>query len=327
MNLSHADQIAKAALYEGYLLYPYRPSAVKNRQRWNFGVIYPPAYGEADDGCSLSTMQTEILALGTSVSRIEVRLRFLQLETAIDSAAATPRGWQYAVEREIILPARPLQELCASACVHSVRLPAEKRTVDEMDDGQRSATTRVQEAIEGRIEIKAESPESEIFRIRVRVSNTTSMTGPSNRDAALLRSLVSAHIVLGVESGEFVSLLEAPGRLQFLAAQCENLGVWPVLVGHPGERDTVMASPIFLYDYPQIAPESAGDLFDGTEIDEILSLRIMTLTDDEKAEIRRSDDRARQILDRTEAMPAEHFMRMHGAMRKVDTPTQKEDAS
>ncbi len=45
-------------------------------------------------------------------------------------------------------------------------------------------------------------------------------------------------------------------------------------------------SPIILYDYPQIAPESAGDFFDSTEMDEMLTLRIMTLTDDEKSDMR-----------------------------------------
>jgi hypothetical protein len=138
-----------------------------------------------------------------------------------------------------------------------------------------------------------------------------------NRDEALMRSLVSTHVILGAEKGEFVSLLEPPPELQDLAAQCENVGVWPVLVGEQGQRDTVLASPIILYDYPQIAPESPGDLFDGTEIDEILSLRIMTLTDEEKREMRESDERTRQILERTEAMPAEQFMKLHGGIRSL----------
>ena len=116
-----------------------------------------------------------------------------------------------------------------------------------------------------------------------------------------MQSLVSTHVILGVESGEFVSLLEPPDEVQPFVAQCQNVGVWPVLVGDEGQRDTLLASPIILYDYPQIAPESVGDLFDGTEIDEILSLRILTLTDDEKREIRDSDERARQILERTES--------------------------
>jgi hydrogenase maturation protease len=128
-----------------------------------------------------------------------------------------------------------------------------------------------------------------------------------------------------VRAGEFVSLFEPPAELQGIVADCQNVGAWPVLVGEPGHRDTLLASPIILYDYPQIAPESAGDLFDGTEIDEILSLRIMTLTDEEKREIRDSDDRAREILDRTESMPVEQFMKLHGAVRGL-RPL-KEDAS
>ena len=77
----------------------------------------------------------------------------------------------------------------------------------------------------------------------------------------------------------------------------------------------MLSSPIILYDYPQIAPESPGDLFDGAEIDEILSLRIMTMTEEEKREMRESDERARQILERTESLPEEHFMKLHGALR------------
>ena len=91
-----------------------------------------------------------------------------------------------------------------------------------------------------------------------------------------------------MQDGEFVSLLEPPPEFQEAAAACSNVGTWPVLAGEPGQRDTVLSSPIILYDYPQIAPESPGDLFDGTEIDEILSLRILTLTDEEKSAMRRS---------------------------------------
>jgi hydrogenase maturation protease len=157
-----------------------------------------------------------------------------------------------------------------------------------------------------------------LFKVSIRVQNLTPLETPAeNRDAALMQSLVSTHTILGMKGGEFVSLLEPPAELQELASGCENVGAWPVLVGAQGQRDTLLAFPIILYDYPQIAPESPGDLFDGTEIDEILSLRIMTLTDEEKNEIRNSDDRARQILERTESMPAEQFMKLHGAMRNL----------
>jgi hydrogenase maturation protease len=135
------------------------------------------------------------------------------------------------------------------------------------------------------------------------------------REEAVLFSLVATHTILGVEGGEFLSLLEPATEFEALAAECKNVGTWPVLVGEQDSRQAMLSSPIILYDYPQIAPESAGSLFDGTEIDEILSLRIMTLTDDEKREIRQSDDRAREVLDRTENLPKEQFMKLHGVLR------------
>ncbi|MGA9391236.1 MAG: hypothetical protein WBV69_12390, partial [Candidatus Sulfotelmatobacter sp.] len=134
---------------------------------------------------------------------------------------------------------------------------------------------------------------------------------------ALMRSLVSAHVLLGVNGGRFVSLLEPPEHLRDVAAGCQNVGAWPVLVGTEGAHDTMLASPIILYDYPQIAPESPGDLFDGTEIDEILALRILTMTDEEKKEMRQSDERARKMLERTESLPMEHLMKLHGTLREL----------
>jgi hypothetical protein len=97
----------------------------------------------------------------------------------------------------------------------------------------------------------------------------------------------------------------------------DNRHTFPVLVGEPGQRDVMLSSPIILYDHPQIAPESPGDLFDSTEIDEILTLRILTLTDEEKREARATDERARRILDRSEAIPPEIFERLHGAVRSM----------
>jgi hypothetical protein len=100
---------------------------------------------------------------------------------------------------------------------------------------------------------------------------------------------------------------------------CKNEGTWPVLVGdeESGDRSTMLSSPIILYDYPKIAPESPGELFDGTEIDEILTLRVMTMTDAEKEEMRQTDERARQILERTESLPEERLLKMHGVVREL----------
>ncbi len=327
MNLAKVDQIAKAVLYEGYMLYPYRPSSVKNQQRWNFGVVYPQAYSKAQGGQEICSMKTECLVTGTFGTVLEMRVRFLHLQTrsryasTLVRAGSLPDGWQEAVEREVSLPEFELKVL-GNEKTHTFLFPAQVHAHPENG----SQVERRQEAIEGTVDLIAERVGEHLFRVSIQLRNVTPTNSTTqNRDEALMHSLVSTHMVLGVRDGEFVSLLEPPPELQELAAQCQNIGVWPVLVGEPGQRDTMLASPIILYDYPQIAPESAGDLFDGTEIDEILSLRIMTLTDEEKSEIRQSDDRARQILDRTEAMPAEQFMKLHGALRglrplKEDAP-------
>ena len=95
-----------------------------------------------------------------------------------------------------------------------------------------------------------------------------------------------------------------------------NEGAWPVLVGEPDSRSTMLCSPIILEDHPRIAPESPGDLFDGGEIDQLLILNILSLTDEEKAEMRATDPRAREILERTEALTPEELMRLHGTIRE-----------
>ena len=128
-------------------------------------------------------------------------------------------------------------------------------------------------------------------------------------------AFVSTHSILALGDGKFVSLLDPPNAWRDAAAACTNAGTYPVLAGEPGQRDVMLSSPIILYDYPEVAAESPGDLFDGAEIDEILTLRILTLTDEEKAEMRQADARTRQLLDRTEALTPEHMMKLHGVMR------------
>jgi len=176
---------------------------------------------------------------------------------------------------------------------------------------------RTQESILARVALSASRIDDEFYKITVELANEGSVSDPesASRDSALMRCLLSAHSILSVEGGEFISLLDTPEELKEFAAKCKNVGTWPVLVGEENQRDAMLSSPIILYDYPKIAPESAGDLFDGTEIDEILALRILTLTEDEKREMRDGDERARQILERTEALPEEQFLKLHGVLR------------
>src|SRR5439155_9346630 len=169
------------------------------------------------------------------------------------------------------------------------------------------------------VELLAEQVEDDLFKVTVRIGNLTrcEVVGGRSRDDALLRSLVATHIVLGVGGGAFVSSIDPGERFRRAAAACRNLGMYPVLVGETGSRDLMLAAPIILYDYPQVAPESPGDYFDGTEIDEMLTLRIMTLTDEEKHAMAAVDDRADALLARTEALAREQLLGLHGTVRDL----------
>jgi hypothetical protein len=300
MNPTPVEQIADAILYEGYILYPYRASALKNGQRWNFGVLYPREYAAAQKGSDASVMQCECLArfAPDKAENVSVTVRFLQL--------VTRDRWQEAIAREVQTDV---------AGTHPFLLEAR----EDCDD---AGVVRRQEQIQGVIELKVQPVREGWSRVSVRISNCGAFDVPQTdsaawpvREAALRRSLVSTHAILRVQVGEFASLLDPPEELRQLSAECSNIGLWPVLAGDAAQPDTMLASPIILYDYPQIAPESAGALFDGTEIDEILSLRILTLTDDEKREMRETDPKTRSLLERTEALDPEQWLQLHGVMR------------
>lgn len=305
MNSELVDKVAHAVLYEGYILYPYRPSALKNRQRWNFGVLYPESWTAARKGSDRSYFQMECLAIGGAQSRLDVTLRFLHIAERREGE----QRWQEAVERRVPIRDLSFDVIASSPHRETFWFP---KTVSEPNYRQ--------EALEGEVEIRATPVQRATFRISITVRNTTAVE-KSTRDEALLHSFGSAHAVLVMRSGEFVSQTDPPDSLREAVAACDNVGVWPVLVGEEGVRDAMFGSPIILSDYPRIAAESAGDLFDGTEIDEILSLRILTMTDAEKDEMRQSDERARDILHRLESNPAEHLMQLHGAIRSMRSQT------
>jgi hypothetical protein len=311
MNRQKVEEIANAVLYEGYLLYPYRASAVKNRQRWNFGILYPQAFAKAQSGTDRWNTQTECLVkpLGLNLE-LKITARFLHLIERSD-------GWQEATKRNVSIDPLRVTDLTVQPGRHTFRYAASRETDEHF--------ARTRKPIEGVVDVQSEQLANGLFKIRVDVSNTTFLKDAkkSSRERALMQSLASAHTIFEIKGGEFVSLLDPPDEYRKAAAQCINLGTYPVMAGDEGHRDGMLSSPIILYDYPEIAPESAGALFDGTEIDEILTLRIMTLSDDEKLEMRNVDDHARQILERTESMRPEQLMKMHGALRGVRRPVEE----
>jgi hypothetical protein len=313
MNFAAVEKIANAVLYEGYILYPYRPSSTKNRQRWNFGTLYPRDFAAAQRPPEAYRLINECLIAGGSETTLAVRIRFLQLVRRQDSREGAA-NWEEGVERSSDQSGLLLADL--------VRGPAKfEMRFEGVGD------TATQNPLTGELEIQAEFVQDGLFKLHLELANLSVVenASASHRERMLAFSFTSAHALLGVEKGEFVSLLEPPDQFRTAAACCQNQGVFPVLVGPGGQHDMLLCSPIILYDYPQIAPESAGDFFDGTEMDEMLALRVLTLTDDEKQEMRAGDVRAKAILERTETLPAEHMMKVHGAIRGMRRVPNSED--
>lgn len=340
------DRLVAATLYEGYILYPYRPSSVKNQVRWTFGGVHPRAWSEASAGTDPWFAQTECLLRGGDAAAVMVHVRFLQLVTRtvarlappsplLDGDAAarledvdqlrvggiTHRGWEEATEIDIDCGGHDLAALMSSEVVVERSYP-DQREVEALHDEAGlvvGALVRESEPLDVEVSLEAHRVGADLTKVRVLVRNAGAfnLTGERDRERALRQSLVSTHAILTVDRCEWLSLADPPADAVDAAAACRNIGLWPVLVGDPGTSDTVLASPIILGDYPEIAPESSGDLFDATEIDEILSLRILSLTEDEKAEMRAADPRSRALLDRTEALTGDDLMRLHGTIREV----------
>jgi hypothetical protein len=308
MNFEGVEKIAAAILYEGYILYPYRPTAIKNRQRWNFGTLYPRVYAQAQRPGEPFRLVAECLAVADTQATLDMRLRFLQLLRQAPSGTPLTDpslAWDEAVERTVEQPNLDIHELAASPLALTIEV----------------------EGLEIALNIGAQTLPGGAYRLRLEVQNATPLPSgtQAKREEALSLSFVSAHLLLSLTGGDFVSLLDPPEAYREPVAACSNEGVFPVLVGEEPDLSLMFCSPIILYDYPKIAPESEGDFFDGTEMDEMLTLRVLTLTDAEKQEMRRADPRARRILERTEALTGDTMLKAHGVVRGLREI--REDAS
>jgi hypothetical protein len=330
-----ARKVADAVLYEGYLLYPYRASAAKNQARWQFGVLMPRRWSEDGPGEPWAT-QTECLLEPEEATTVQVLVRFLHVQAKtveeVDIEAGTFRevpalpidgselvSWDEGAEQEVTVSA-PLSRLLAGELATPFERPGGRRVepVHTVAGQLAGRTVRRRWPVLGSVTLSAERLDGPygLVRLRLRVENASAWHDPgADRAVALRRSLVAAHSLLGIDQGVFLSLLDPPEWAKAAAEACQNLHTWPVLIGEEGRRDAMLSSPIILYDHPTIAPESPGDLFDATEIDEILTLRTMALTDDEKREARATDDRAAAIIDRVDGMPPELLERLHGTVR------------
>lgn len=337
-----ARRVADAVLYEGYVLYPYRASAQKNRMRWQLGVVAPP--GENVDEPSFT--QTECLLQTTAQTKIDVTVRFLQVqrrqaEALVDGSAYQPvaelevdgqpcASWDEAVEREVTTGALAVEKLRSGERHLPFEVEGGSETEPVVDAGGEltGRLVRTRSPGAGVIRVAAVPLDNErgLVKLRVVVENRTDwQAGDAPREEMLRSSLISCHAIVTASEEAFVSLLDPPDWAAPAGKSCENLHTYPVLVGEEGARDVVLSSPIILYDYPETAPESAGDSFDATEIDELLSLMVHSLTDEEKRAARATDARAAEIIDRNDTLSAPVMDRLHGAMRSFEGPADTAD--
>ncbi|MFD1657805.1 hypothetical protein ACFSL4_06110 [Streptomyces caeni] len=336
-----ACAVADAVLYEGYLLYPYRRSSPKNRVRWQFGILAPRAWAEARGpvapGVSGSVetwqQQTECVLRAEPGAVVRVRVRYLQVRhrgverqtgegryepvESLSAGGEVHLAFDEAVPREHDLVV-PLAGLVSGEREFPVGAPGGLVT-DDLPGGVGRLVRRCH-PVEARTTLHAQriDDSGSLYRLRVRTENTGRSTAPgAGRDEALRHALVAAHTFLGGDGVRFFSAIDPPDEVAAHVRDSVNLHTFPVLAGAEGSDGLALSAPIILPDHPQVAPESPGDLHDAAEIDEILTLRTLLLTDDEKREARATDPRAAHILDRVETMPPEVFARLHGAIRSL----------
>jgi hypothetical protein len=340
-GLDKIRAVADAVLYEGYLLYPYRATSSKNQLRWQFGVLGPQGAGAAGIGEDSHLSMECLLDLGppdsieSAQANLIIHVRFLQLqqrsaEQSDDRGGYLPVpelrvygerwfSWDEAVEVESSRTA-PLVDLMAGL-TWSVVADAAESTEPVRDQLGNVAGRLVRQCWPVSATVCARlEPVDGLHRLTVSIDNQAMADDLTSKQEALRQSLLGTHLI--IESGDpsvrFLSVIDPPGKARKAAEQCRQHRCWPVLAGEPGEVSVVLGSPIILYDYPEIAGESTGSLFDATEIDEILMLRVLTMTDAEKAEARATDPKAAEIIDRCDAMSPEDLMRLHGTLRDPD---------
>jgi hypothetical protein len=336
-HLDQARQVADAILYEGYLLYPYRASAQKNQERFQFGVLMPAAYRAVDEH-EPSAAQTECVLECAPDATVTVLARFLQVQRRtvlagspadgfrpVDSLAAgevehTPWDEAAECEQEAAVSIATLLE-GGTETEFTVPGGIEHEDLPGPGGGTAGRLDRKREPLHGVIRLSAERTPGPYgaLRLRVVLENRTEPPGPLARRAdGLPHALIAAHCLIAVPGGRFLSMTEPPEWAAAEVGRCVNTATWPVLSGPPDCTELMLSSPVILYDHAEIAAESAGPLFDSTAIDEILTLRTMTLTDDEKRAARATDPRAAELLDRLDHLPPEMLERMHGAIRYLN---------
>lgn len=276
------EQLVDSLLYEGYALYPYTPGATKNATPTPHGIAYPPSYAECSPAAE-SMLRVEVILEHSGGATVSGSVRFLQ------ASGERHQGAERRLELEPLAPNR------------------------SEDPPARSFAFAGEREIQGRVRMRAEPLAEGVSRIRLCVHNESAPEPPpSGRAEALLSSLISTHVVLHADGGRFISPVEDEGPWAEAVAACANRNIWPVLASP--DDDTVLGAAMFLPDHPRIAPESLGNLFDNTEIEEALLLHVQTLSEGERAEIAAQDPKVRETIERAERATPEQLLALHGRL-------------
>ena len=206
MNRELAQKIADAVLYEGYMLYPYRPvghqePAALDRLAFSIRRIIPRSEAAQSAPscirnacCEQEKMRaSESVAFCTSFTQA-VRTVWSEFELdGFEWDLKNPqRCFQFRYSRGTASYWRPVSASC-----------------EPIADG--------------------------VLKLTIEFANTTpSPPDALDRDAALLRSLLSAHTILTVSGGEFVSLLDPPEELRASRESMQERRQFPGARRRPG---------------------------------------------------------------------------------------------
>jgi hypothetical protein len=274
----HLEQLLDSLLWEGYALYPYTPGATKNATPTPFGIVYPPVYAAAL-ASTFDHLELRCILRAPADAVLSAELRFL-----------APSGQRHQAQ------AHRVQLAGAMAGALAGRPAAKEVTVAGLTVGMT-------------LETVPQLADDE-YEVLLRVENRTLVSSGLDRAGALRRSLISAHPILRVAGGRFISPLDRPSR---------SVNTFPVLATEAD--DVVLGAAIVLPEHPRLAPESLGGLFDSTEIEEALLLHVKTLSDDERADIERQDPAVREMIARAESATPEDIVALHGRVELRDPVT------
>ncbi len=282
------ETLVESLLYEGYALYPYTPTATKNATPTPFGIVYPPAYAE-ESPATFDHLRVDCVLHVEEGAEVSGTVRFLQ--TAGDRHEGEARLLE--------VPPTPLADLTDGGVGQEFAFEGEQ-------------------PIEGRIRLRADDAGDGLARVRMCVHNSTPVDDGAEmtRGEALKASLISTHVVIETTAGRFASPLERSGPAGEAVAACDSVNSFPVLAD-PEDR-AILGAAIVLPDHPSLSPNSLGNLFDNTEIEEALILHVKALSDFEREEIEKQDPAVREMIAKAEGTTDEDLMRLHGLMRPSD---------